>query len=140
MQSIGIREQHWAISKNCSDYLGLPSQCSIICQISFYQESNNEQNIAFPISREMDFCYLITKLYFVDTTSSLDFICGTVTQRNLWFLNPYSICIVFIFMFWDYLFLNMLIMLPVLTESCSSGKQGPCKQGTVRRGNIDKED
>ena len=44
-----------------------------------------------------------------------------------------------VFMFWDYCFLNILIMLPVLTGSCSSRVEEPCKQGTVTRGNIEKE-
>ena len=126
-------EQYWTISKNCSDYLGLPSQCSIICQISFYQESNNEQNIAFPIPPALNFYLqvlawnLIVKQWHkeIEIFASL-----TITAIQ------YTLSV---FMFWDYCFLNMLIMLPALTESCSSRVQEPCKQGTVKRGNIEKE-
>ena len=134
MQYTGIREKHWAISKNWSDYLGLPPQCSIICQISFYQEANNEQNIAFPISRT---------IFTWSSDSFLNFYHGFDCETVTWHKGTCAAGPVLtqsVFMFWDYYFLNMLIMLPALTESCGGRVEEPCKQGSVRRGNRDKEE
>ena len=132
MQSTGIGEKHWAISKNWSDYLGLPPQCSIICQISFYREANNEQNIAFPISPAI-LTWSSDKLLY----NGFDCETVTVTRRKLLRVLSFTQSV---FMFWDYCFLNMLIMLPGLTQSCGSRREEPCKMGTVWRGNRDKED